>query len=73
MHFDRSALLAVARTRRAMQAERAADIDELERWFATEIALIRAEILEARAELAGLKALMGIETIAECHDRDALH
>jgi hypothetical protein len=47
-----SALLAVERARAAMKAERAADIEELERWFATEIALIRAEIFEARRELA---------------------
>jgi hypothetical protein len=63
------ALAAVERARAAMAAERQADIEELERWFATEIELIRAEILEARRELAVAKK----QLLAERNDASPVH
>jgi hypothetical protein len=52
MQLDRTALLAIARTRALMKAERAADIAEMEREFASEIRSIRQEMVDARRELA---------------------
>jgi hypothetical protein len=66
--LSRQALLVAARAR----AQRAADAAELA-WFASEVAEIRVEILEARAELACFKKLLGLETVTERHDHEALH
>jgi hypothetical protein len=52
MHLDRHALLMVARTRAVMARERAADIEAMQREFASEIQSIREEMLAARRELA---------------------
>jgi hypothetical protein len=69
MHLDRSAKIAIVALRARLCAEQRV---ELER-FRAEFKAIRAETLEARAELAAVKRLLGIETITADDDHAVLH
>jgi hypothetical protein len=55
MRLDRVALLAVAATRAKLTAERRADIEAMQRDFAAEANAIRAEMADARRELAAVR------------------